>query len=60
MGVRMSGRSGTVPTVMTADELMDKAFRRASKISKKGTDALDTKKKTVLARITASGDVVVT
>ena len=56
----MTGRSGTIPTVMTADELMDKAFRRASKISKKGSDALDTKKKTVLARITASGDVVVT
>ncbi len=60
IGGDMSGRSGTIPTVMTADELMDKAFRRASKISKKGTDALDTKKKTVLARITASGDVVVT
>lgn len=39
---------------------MDKAFRRASKISKKGSDSLDTKKKTTLARITASGDIVET
>lgn len=56
--IRMTGMSAKIPTVMSADELMDKAFRRASKISKKGSDALDTKKKTVLARITASGDVV--
>lgn len=39
---------------------MDKAFRRASKISKKGSDSLDGKKKTALARITASGDIVET
>ncbi len=39
---------------------MDKAFRRAAKISKKGSDSLDTKKKTTLARITASGDIVET
>ena len=54
----MTGMSSKIPTVMSADELMDKAFRRASKISKTGSDALDTKKKTVLARITAMGDVV--
>ena len=39
---------------------MDKAFRWAAKISKKGSDSLDTKKKTTLARITASGDIVET
>ena len=39
---------------------MDKAFRRAAKISKKGSDSLDTRKKTALARITASGDIVET
>lgn len=39
---------------------MDKAFRRAAKISKKGSDSLDSKKKTTLARITASGDIVET
>ncbi|MCQ2079342.1 MAG: 50S ribosome-binding GTPase [archaeon] len=39
---------------------MDKAFRRAAKISKKGSVSLDIKKKTTLARITASGDIVET
>ncbi|MDR1404496.1 MAG: 50S ribosome-binding GTPase [Candidatus Methanoplasma sp.] len=54
----MAGMSFRVPTVLSADELMDKSFKRASKITKKGTDALDGKKKTVLAKITASGDIV--
>lgn len=49
-----------IPTVLSAEELTDKAFRRASRISKKGSDSLDTKKKTTLARITASGDIVET
>jgi len=48
-----------IPTVLSADELMDKSFHRASKISKTGTNALDGKKKTALAKITASGDIVV-
>lgn len=49
-----------VPTVLTSEELMDKAFHRASKITKKGSDALDGRKKTTLAKITASGDIIVT
>lgn len=56
----MAGMKSTIPTVLSAEELMDKAFRRAAKISKKGSDSLDTKKKTTLARITASGDIVET
>ena len=56
----MAGMKTTIPTVLSAEELMDKAFRRAAKISKKGRDSLDTKKKTTLARITASGDIVET
>ena len=48
-----------IPTVLTSDELMDKAFRRASKVQKNGTSALDRKKKTALAKVTASGDIVV-
>lgn len=56
----MAGMNTSIPTVLTAEELMDKAFRRAAKISKKGSDSLDTKKKTTLARITASGDIVET
>ena len=56
----MAGASFRVPTVLSADELMDKSFRRASKITKKGTDALDGKKKTALAKVTASADIVTT
>lgn len=56
----MAGMNTTIPTVLSSEELMDKAFRRASKISKKGSDSLDGKKKTALARITASGDIVET
>ena len=49
-----------IPTVLTSDELMDKAFSRASKIDKTGATALDHKKKTALAKVTASGDIIVT
>jgi nucleolar GTP-binding protein len=55
----MAASSFRVPTVLTAEELMDKSYHRASKISKKGSDALDGKKKTALAKVTASGDVIV-
>ena len=48
-----------IPTVLTSDELMDKAFRRASKIDKTGTTALDHRKKTALAKVTASGDIII-
>lgn len=51
-------RSYRIPTVLSADELIDKAFHRAAKITVNGTNALDTKKKTTLAKITASGDIV--
>ncbi len=49
-----------IPTVLTTEELMEKAFHRASKIRKNGTNALDGRKKTALAKVTASGDIVVT
>ena len=51
-------KSYKIPTVLSADELKDKAFHRASKITVNGTNALDTKKKTTLAKITASGDII--
>jgi len=54
----MAGTSFRIPTVLSADELTDKSFKRASKISKKGSDALDGKKKTALAKVTASADIV--
>ena len=56
----MAGMDYKVPTVLSADELLEKAFHRASKISKNGTNALEGKKKTALAKVTASGDIVVT
>lgn len=54
----MTGKSYRIPTVLSGEELKDKAFRRASKISLNGTNALDGKKKSILAKITASGDLV--
>jgi nucleolar GTP-binding protein len=56
----MAGMNFKIPTVLTSEELMDKAYHRASKISKTGTNALDGKKKTALAKVTASGDIVET
>ncbi|MCL2607026.1 MAG: 50S ribosome-binding GTPase [Methanomassiliicoccaceae archaeon] len=50
----------SIPTVLTSDELMDKAFHRASKIQKSGATVFDQKKKTALAKVTASGDIIVT
>lgn len=49
-----------IPTVLSSEELMDKALGRAAKISKRGANALDGRKKTAIAKITASGDIVVT
>lgn len=49
-----------VPTVLTAEEIIRKAFHRASKIHKNGTNSLDTCKKTTIAKIAASGDMVYT
>lgn len=54
----MAEKTFKIPTVLSADELLDKAFHRASKITIKGTTFLDGKKKTTLAKITASGDII--
>ena len=54
----MAEKTYRIPTVLSADELMDKAFHRASKISISGVTFLDAKKKTTLAKITASGDII--
>lgn len=47
-----------IPTVLSADEITDKAFSRASKVSISGTDALDRLKKTSLGKVTTIGDIV--
>ena len=44
---------------MSSQELLDKAYARASKISVNGTVAFDTVKKTNIAKITAIGDMTV-
>lgn len=59
-GCFMAAMDFKIPTVLTSEELMEKAFHRASKIYKNGTNSLDTRKKTALAKVTASGDIVVT
>lgn len=56
----MAAMDFKIPTVLTSEELMEKAFHRASKIRKTGTNALDGRKKTALAKVTASGDIVTT
>jgi nucleolar GTP-binding protein len=56
----MAEKTFKIPTVLTSEELTDKAFSRSAKIFKNGTNSLDTKKKTTLAKITASGDIIVT
>ncbi|MFT0897976.1 NOG1 family protein [Candidatus Methanoprimaticola sp. MG2] len=60
LGSDMAAMDFKIPTVLTSEELMEKAFHRASKIRKEGTNSLDTKKKTALAKVTASGDIIVT
>jgi nucleolar GTP-binding protein len=47
-----------IPTILTAEELLNKAFHRAVKITKQGDDRLDGKKRTAHARFNASGDII--
>jgi len=46
-----------VPTIMTSQELLDRAFARASKAEVNGAAPFDGVKKTNLAKITAIGDM---
>ncbi|NLN72300.1 MAG: GTP-binding protein [Thermoplasmatales archaeon] len=54
----MASETAKIPTVLSADELLDKAFGRASKVSIGGSDALDRLKKTSLGKVTAIGDII--
>jgi len=49
-----------IPTIMTSQELLDRAFARASKAEVQGTEPFDTVKKTNIAKINAIGDMTVT
>lgn len=56
----MATKRKKIPTIMTAEELLDKAFARAVKISKEGDNRMEGKKRTAVARMTASGDIIST
>ncbi|MDD1770548.1 MAG: 50S ribosome-binding GTPase [Methanomassiliicoccales archaeon] len=47
-----------IPTIMRADEILDKAFKRLMKIEKEGDDLMESRRRTTVARITASGDII--
>lgn len=47
-----------LPTILKSNELLDKAFHKASKITQRGNTRLDTTKKTSLAKVSAVGDVL--
>ena len=49
-----------IPTIMTAQELLDRAYARASKVEVNGAAAFDTVKKTNIGKITAIGDMTTT
>lgn len=49
-----------IPTVLSAQELLDKAFKRASKVDYEGTTRLDTVKEINIAKLKSSSDTIVT
>ncbi|MEM0449696.1 MAG: GTPase [Methanomassiliicoccales archaeon] len=54
----VANRKKIIPTILTKQELLDKAFGRSVKISKKGEGGLDSKRRTAMARISAAGDIL--
>jgi len=54
----VASRSKKIPTIMSADELLEKAFHRLAKIEKEGDSLLEVRKRTTVARMTASGDII--
>jgi len=49
-----------IPTIMTSQELLDRAYARASKAEVHGSEAFDGVKKTNLAKISGIGDMTTT
>ena len=49
-----------IPTVMSADELLDKAFRKASKVDLEGITRLETVREINIAKLKSSSDSIVT
>ncbi|MDD1773596.1 MAG: 50S ribosome-binding GTPase [Methanomassiliicoccales archaeon] len=54
----VSRRQKGIPTILTSKELLDKAFKRASTIKKKGVDRLESTRRSALAKMTTSGDII--
>jgi nucleolar GTP-binding protein len=49
-----------IPTVLSADEILDKAFKRASKIEHSGPTRLETVREINIAKLKSSSDTIVT
>jgi nucleolar GTP-binding protein len=47
-----------VPTILTSDEILDKAFRKVNKIDKVGQDKVEMVKRKSMARIASATDVI--
>ncbi len=47
-----------IPTILTSQELLDKAFGRASKVTVPDTSGFHQRRKTAMARVTSSGDSI--
>ena len=48
-----------IPTVLTAEEILDKAFKKASKVEISGRTKLETIRETNIAKIKSASDVIV-
>lgn len=49
-----------IPTVLTSDELLDKAFKQASKVEVRGRTRLETVRESNIAKVNAASDILVT
>ncbi|MEM2943191.1 MAG: GTPase [Methanomassiliicoccales archaeon] len=56
----MAVKRKKIPTILQSKELLDKAFKRASKVQKKGTNRLDAARKTAISKVSAAGDIIAT
>ncbi|MCQ5375111.1 MAG: 50S ribosome-binding GTPase [Methanomassiliicoccales archaeon] len=54
----MANSRKKIPTILCSKELLDKAFKKASKIQKKGFDNVDKNKKTAISKISVAGDII--
>lgn len=49
-----------IPTVLTADEILDKAFKKASKVDRHGATRLETVREVNIGKLKSSSDTIVT